>query len=441
MRDRVVIGTGSAYGADKLDAAIELARAGIADYIGFDCLAERTLALAQLRRMNDPDAGHDVRVGTIVEEFASYLVGGGKIIGNFGAANPDMAVKVITDRMRDIGLSGVAVGAIRGDDVLTQVIDNDVELPEMGCRVSDLSDKVLSANAYIGADGIVDLLHQGASFVVGGRLADPSLFVAPLCFELGWALDDWDRVATATLIGHLLECGVHSTGANFVDPPYRLADLMNLGAPVAEVTNDEYVFTKTPGSGGVVNALTAKTQIGYEIHDPARYFTPDVTANFRDVWVKEVGPDRVQVGGATGTPYPEDYKVLVGLDLGWKAVGEISFGGTGCIGRARLAEELILARLKAFAADIDEMHTSMHGVSALLGAGMSTGEPADVRLRVAARCYTQETANRLVAEMESLYFGPAGAAGPTGSVVKAIAVTPAYLSRSDVKVETELVRS
>lgn len=249
MTDRVVIGTGSAYGADKLDAAIELAKAGIADYIGFDCLAERTLALAQLRKLNDPDTGHDVRVETIVEQFASYLAGGGRIIGNFGAANPDMAVKVITTRMRDIGLSGIDVGVIRGDDVLTQIVDSDVELLEMGCRVSDIADKVLSANAYIGAEGIVDMLDRGASFVVGGRLADPSLFVAPVCFELGWSLEDWDKVATATLIGHLLECGVHSTGANFVDPPYRLGDLMHLGAPVAEVSNNEYIFTKTPGSG------------------------------------------------------------------------------------------------------------------------------------------------------------------------------------------------
>jgi hypothetical protein len=441
MADRVVIGTGSAYSTDKLDSAIALAESGLAAYIGFDCLAERTLALAQQRRREDPTTGHDPRLGRIVDTFAGYLRGGGAIIGNFGAANPDAAAREAVSHLRQAGLGGMSIGVVRGDDVLNQVVKQNLALPEFGCRVSDLGDRVLSANAYIGADGIVDCLVAGARFVLGGRLADPSLFVAPLCVELGWSLDDWDRLAQATLAGHLLECGVHSTGGNFVDPPYRVADLLHLGAPIIEADGEEMIFTKTPGSGGVVSSLTAKAQIGYEVHDPARYLTPDVTANFQDVWVRDVGPDRVAVGGATGRRRPDTYKVLVAVDFGWKAVGEISFGGAGAVERARLGEDLVRRRLDTFASDIDEIHVSMHGESALFGRRLHDTESADVRLRIAARCRTREAATAVGAEVEYLYFGPAGAGGATSSVVPAVAVTPAYLSRDDVVIETEMVTS
>jgi hypothetical protein len=208
---------------------------------------------------------------------------------------------------------------------------------------------------------------------------------------------------------------------------------------MAEVSNDDLVITKLPGSGGAIDLRTVKTQLLYEIHDPARYLTPDVTADFSNVGVEQVGPDRVRVSGATGRRRPEMLKVLVGVDFGWKAVGEISYGGPGCVGRARRGEEIVRNRLDPISADIDEIRSDLHGMTALFGDRPVGPEPTEVRLRVAARCATREAAERVITEVEWLYFGPAGAGGATGSVVPAIGVTPAFIPRDEVALELEVV--
>ena len=316
----ITLGCGSAYANDRLEPAEALANSGRVAYLGFDCLAERTLALAQVRRREDPTKGQDERIGRLFPLLGNYLSAGGKVVGNFGAANPEAAVADVQAALRAIGLNGVRIGLVLGDDVRDVVRDVDLELPELGTTVKALAERVVSANAYLGAEPILQCLQQDAQIVIGGRLADPSLFVAPICHELGWALDDWDRLGAATLVGHMLECGVHSTGGNFEDPPYRVVpDPHNLGFPLAEVSEGVAVVTKLDGTGGVVDERTAKTQIYYEIHDPARYLTPDVTADFSQVRIEEVGPDRVRLSGARGTQRPADLKVLVGVDLGWKA--------------------------------------------------------------------------------------------------------------------------
>jgi hypothetical protein len=244
------------------------------------------------------------------------------------------------------------------------------------------------------------------------------------------------------LIGHLLECGVHSTGGNFEDPPYRVVpDPHNLGFPYAEVTNEDVVITKLEGTGGAVDARTTKTKLMYEIQDPSAYPTPDVTADFSEVTVTEVGPDRVRVGGARGRPCPPALKVLVGLNLGWKAVDEISYAGPGCVERARRSEEIVRRRLEPLAGDIDELRCDLVGVSSLTGGVIEAGYPSEVRLRIAARCGSREAADAVAYEGEYLYFGPAGAGGATGSVVPAIGVTPAYLPRVAVRTEVEVITS
>src|SRR5689334_8601882 len=286
----LVIGSGSAYANDRLAPAAAMADSGRVTYIGFDCLAERTMALAHVRRRRNPAAGQDERIGRLVPLLRGYLASGGRVVGNFGAANPDAAVGDFVSGLRAVGLPGVRLGVIRGDDVLDLVRERDAELPELGTTVGALGDRVVSANAYIGAEPIVDCLREDAQITVGGRLADPSLFVGPICHELGWSLDDWDAVGHATMVGHLLECGVHSTGGNFEDPPYRVVpDPHRLGFPLAEVSADSAVVTKLDGTGGAVDEMTMKTQLYYEIHDPAVYLTPDVTADFTGIEVHDLG--------------------------------------------------------------------------------------------------------------------------------------------------------
>ena len=440
MTRSISIGCGSAWSDDRLDWAQELADSGYVSYMGFDCLAERTMALAQLRRRNDETRGQDERIPELMDRFVNYLSSGGKVVGNFGAANPSAALDDVLRGLRSNDVSGVRVGVIYGDDVLDHVVDRNLELSELGIRALDLGEKLVSANAYVGADPIVDLLAEGCQFVLGGRIADPSLFVGPIAYEMGWATDDWDRMAAATLVGHLLECGTHGTGGNYVDPPYRaLDDIVHLGFPIAHVSDHESVITKLPGTGGAVNSGVVKTQLAYEIHDPAAYLTPDSTADFSNVWVDEVGPDRVRVGGATGQPRPEELKVLVGVDEGWKVLTEISYGGSGCVDRAQLGAEVVARRLGPYESAISEVRYDLHGVSALFGDQLPRGEPAEVRLRIAARCQDREIADVVSFESQYLWMGPAGGGGITTQITPAIGVTPAFLPRDDVKLWTEVI--
>jgi hypothetical protein len=439
---RLAIGCGSGYADDRIEPAVALAESGHVNYIAFDCLAERTLALAQVRRRQDPESGQDRRIRRLVPALAGYLGRGNRVIGSFGAANPAAAGRDVVDSLREADLAGLRVGIVHGDDVQRQVVEHDLELPEMGVGARAFAGRIVSANAYIGAEPIVEALAAGSQFVLGGRFADPSLFVGPICHELGWRLDDWERLGTATLIGHLLECGVHSTGGNFEDPPYRVVpNPHDLGFPYAEMSEDDVVITKLEGTGGAVDARTTKTQVMYEILDPTAYLTPDVTADFSRVIVTEIGPDRVRVSGAGGRPRPETLKVLVGLDLGWKAVGEISYAGPGCVERAQRGEEIVRRRLEPLAAEVEELRCDLVGVSSLTGGVIEAGYPPEVRLRLAARCRTREAAEALTWESEYLYLGPAGAGGATASVVPALGVTPAYLPRSAVRLEVEVVVS
>jgi hypothetical protein len=398
------------------------------------------MALAQVRRLRDPASGQDERIAALVPLLARYLSAGGRVVGNFGAANPDAACADFAKSLHDAGVSGVRIGVIRGDDVRYLVRELDCELPELGTTVRALGDAMVSANAYIGAEPVVRALAEQAQIVLGGRLADPSLFVGPICHELGWDLDDWDRVAHATMVGHLLECGVHSTGGNFEDPPYRVVrDPHNLGFPLAEVQDGSVVITKLPGTGGAVDDRTMKTQLYYEIHDPAAYLTPDVTADFSTVHIEDLGGDRVRLSGAQGRTQPAQLKVLVGVDQGWKATGEMSYGGPGCIERARRAEEIVRRRLERYADEIDDLRFDLHGFDSLFGDRLRGGYPPEIRLRMGVRTRSADVARAAVHEMELLYFGPAGGGGAVGSLAPALAVTPAYVPRERVPLDVEVV--
>ncbi|WP_029429920.1 acyclic terpene utilization AtuA family protein [Blastococcus sp. URHD0036] len=446
------IGCGSAFDRDRLDWAEDMAYSGIVDYMGFDSLAERSMALNQLRKLEDPGAGwlrridnpapgFDPRLGEIATRLAPYVRDGGTVIGNFGAANPEAGGELVVDRLREAGATGVKVGVITGDDVLAQVLDRDLYLPEQGCNVSEIKDRVLSANAYIGADPVVEALQQGARFILGGRLADPSPYVGAICHVNGWALDDWDRVAVATAAGHLLECGTSITGGNYADPPYNeVANWLNLSFPWCEVDDDHIVVSKLPGSGGVVNERTTKLQLTYEVHDPANYLTPDVTADYSQAVVRELGPDRVALSGISGRPRPDKLKVLVGLDMGWKVFAEISYGGPGCVERARLAGDIVRARVASRDADIIEWRTDVIGVNALYGESLEGGYPADVRIRIAARTKTKAGAEIVLEEAEYLPISGPAAGGGRGAVnlQRAIGVTPAFLPREDVPLKVKV---
>ncbi|MDU6492226.1 acyclic terpene utilization AtuA family protein, partial [Bradyrhizobium sp.] len=310
----VRIGAGAGYSGDRIEPAIELAESGALNYLVFECLAERTIALAQQARIKDPNAGYDpmlaARMQAVLPICRANTI---RIVTNMGAANPTGAAEATRVLARRLGLTGLKIAAVTGDDVLARLKTTDVALGT-GDTMAGLGNRVVSANAYVGARAIAEALAAGADVVITGRAADPALFLGPLIHEFGWAMDDWDRLGQGTVVGHLLECAGQITGGYFADPGVKdVPDLARLGFPIGEVREDgELIVTKVAGSGGCVTAATVKEQLLYEIHDPAQYIQPDVVADFSEVTVEELGPDRVKVVGGRGKPKTGLLKTSVG---------------------------------------------------------------------------------------------------------------------------------
>jgi hypothetical protein len=430
------IGAGAGYSGDRVEPAVELALEGDLDYLVFECLAERTIALAQKARLKDPSLGYDPMLEHRMRAVLPIAQRAGtRIVTNMGAANPLAAARKVVGVARSMGLTGLKVAAVLGDDVLDIIKGGDYRLEETGSPLSSLGERIVSANAYLGAGSILEALQGGAQVVVTGRVADPALFVAPLLHEFGWSMTDWHRLGQATVVGHLLECAGQITGGYFADPGFKdVADLARLGFPIGEVNDGgDVVITKVAGSGGCVTAATVKEQLLYEIHDPACYLQPDVVADFSRVQVEEVGLDRVRVWGGQGRQRPATLKVSVGYVDGYMGEGQISYAGPGAVARARLALEIVKERMKLTGLVNDEVRYDLIGIDSLHGASLSqqsSHTPYEVRLRVAGRTDTRSAADSIGNEVETLYTnGPAGGGGATRSTKEVLAVQSVLLSR------------
>ncbi len=439
----VRLGAGAGYAGDRIEPAVELAERGDLDYLVFECLAERTIALAQQAKLRDPEGGYD----PLLEARLRAVLGpcrarGIRIVTNMGAANPVAAARKAGALARGMGLAGLRIAAVTGDDLLDAVRAGDFVLEESGEPVAGLGNRVVSANAYLGAAPIVAALADGADVVITGRVGDPALFLAPLVHAFGWAMDDWERLGRGTLAGHLLECAGQITGGYFADPGCKdVPDLARLGFPIGIVAEDGTVeITKVAGSGGRISLATCKEQLLYEVHDPARYIQPDVVGDFSEVEMEQVGPDRVRVRGATGAPATGLLKVSVGYVDSYIGEGQISYAGPGALARGRLALSVVRERLALTGVATTELRCDLIGVDALHGAALSGGrEPYEVRLRVAGRTETHAEAVRIGNEVETLYTnGPAGGGGAWKSAREVVAVqsvlVPAALARPRVHV-------
>jgi hypothetical protein len=430
----VRIGSGAGYSGDRIEPAVELAEKGDIHYLGFECLAERTIALAQQDRMRNPAAGYDPLLEPRMRAVLAVCRANGiRIITNMGAANPIAAAARTAEIARSLGIRGLKIAAVSGDDVLDVCREGNFPFLEIAGRVSDLGNRVLSANAYLGAEPIAQALAAGADVVITGRVGDPALFLAPLIHEFGWAMDDWECLGKGTVAGHLLECAGQVTGGYFADPGHKdVAGLARLGFPIAEVGEDgSLVITKVPGSGGAVTAATCKEQLLYEVHDPARYVQPDVVADFSQVTVEEIGPDRVRLAGGHGKPRPATLKVSVGYLDSYIGEGQMSYAGPGALDRGRLALDIVRERLTLTGVRTSETRFDLIGVDALHGAGISQGrEPYEVRIRVAGRTDSLAEAVRIGNEVETLYTnGPAGGGGAFKSAREVVAVASVLLPR------------
>jgi len=438
------IGCAAGFSGDRTDVAAPvvdaLVAAGGPAVLIFETLAERTLALAQLARRLDPDAGYEPLLvdllRPVLERCLRHRI---RIVSNFGAANPQGAARRIAALARELGLAAPRIAIVEGDD-----LGAESRRPLLAAALKDVSDfadvarTMVCANAYIGAEPIADALLAGADIVVTGRVADPSLTVGPALAHFGWARDDWDRLARATMAGHLLECGAQVSGGYYADPGYKdIPDLAHVGYPIAEIDGDGHcTITKPPGTGGRIDEHTVKEQLLYEVHDPAAYLTPDVVADLREARVVELAPNRVRLEGVRGRARPGSLKVNVFREQGWLAEGEISYAGARAEARARLAGELLRERL----ATLGKLRIDLIGAGSVLGdddgrwlAAQAPGEARDVRLRVALIHADRAEAERLPREVTALYTcGPAGGGGVRTGLRQRLSTLSCFVPRDDV---------
>jgi len=438
------IGAGAGYSGDRIDPAQDLAERGELDALVFECLAERTIALAQLRRSHDPQHGYD----PLLEErmravLPACVQHGTTIVTNMGAAHPRAAGAAVLQVARELGLPRVRVAVVTGDDVLAWMREHDVPLLESDRTVRSLGDSLISANAYLGAAALLPALQSGAQVVVSGRVADPALFLAPLMHRFGWKADDWHRLGQGIAVGHLLECAAQVSGGYIADPgQLDVPRLEEVGFPLAQVQADgRAVIGKLSGTGGRIDRLTCTAQLLYELEDPRRYLQPDVVADFSGVRLTECGPDRVAVEGATGHPMPEQLKVTLGYRDGFIGEGQISYAGPGARARGELALRVLEHRLQRLGLDRLEHRAELIGVNAMHGPSLGAGrEPYEVRVRLAVRTATRAQAERVGQEVEALYLnGPAAGGGVMQSVREVIAAASALIPRAAVRPECQVL--
>jgi hypothetical protein len=417
--DDYLIGCAAGGSGDRVDAAAPIVSTLIKRKkpaaLLFENLAERTLAFAQLAKRANPQAGYE----PLLDEELRPVLGdclrhGIAIVSNFGAANPRGAAAYILRLARELGLPAPRVAVVEGDDLSTpagEALLRPLLPPEYAARA------FVSANVYQGAVPIAEALKAGAQVVVTGRVADPSLALGPAMAHFGWAQDDWDRLAGATMAGHLLECGAQATGGYFADPGFKdVPDLADVGYPIAEIAQDgSCVLGKPDETGGLVDPRTIKEQLLYEVHDPAAYLTPDVVADITRAKLTLVGPDRVRLSDVRGHARTPTLKALAFFEGGWLGEAEISYAGHNAEARARLAMDVVRKRIGPdIALRFDLIGVlSVHGDDA---GRMLSERPArdtrDVRLRAAGKHDDLREIDRLLREVYSLWLcGPAGGGG------------------------------
>jgi len=442
------IGAGASFAGDRVEPANDLAERGQLDYLVYETLAERTIALAQMERLKDPNAGFnellDERMYGALPHCRRH---GTRIVSSMGAANPLGAAKRTAEIIRELGLGPMKVAAVLGDDVLRYCLEHrdSLQVMETGKPLSSLEGEIVSANAYLGADSILPALRQGADIVLTGRVADCSLFLAPMIHTFGWALDDWQLLARGQVAADMVECGAIVSGGFFADPGYKeVPDLANLGFPILEVQPDgTAIVAKLEGTGGLINRAICTEHMIYEVHDLANYITPDVIVDFTDVDLEEVGRDRVRISGGRGKPRPDLLKVSIGVKEGWIGEGEITYAGLGCVERAKLAEQVVRHRLEITGVDLQELRVDYIGINSLHGAASlpAVVPPYEVRLRFAGRARNKRDAVKLGNEVETLVGkGPCSTSLPRKYVREVLAIysclIPRAVTRPEVRFES-----
>jgi len=455
MKERVRVAGGQGFWGDLLTAPVDQVRKGPIDYLMLDYLAEVTMSILQKQRSRDPNAGYARDFVSLMKEILPDCVEKDiKVLSNAGGVNVSGCAEAIRETARDQGLAGkVKIGVVTGDDILGRLEEFaeaglDIKNMETGEPLSAIRDKVQSANVYLGAIGLVEALSKGAQIVVGGRLTDTGLTLAPLMHEFGWTFDDWNRLSAGTIAGHIIECGAQSSGGNCQYEWDKIPDMANVGFPIVEASPDgEFVITKHEGTGGRVNVQSVKEQLLYEMGDPKAYITPDVVADFSSIRLAPDGENRVKVFGITGNPNTEFYKVSIAYSAGWKAVGTLVYAWPDAYEKAKAADILLRERLERLGLKFELILTEFVGINATHShlAGEPPKDIPETQLRFGVRGQSKADVERFTKELAPLILtGPpavTGFAGGRPKVEEIMAYFPALIPKDLIETKVEIIEA
>ncbi|MEO7218764.1 MAG: acyclic terpene utilization AtuA family protein [Gemmatimonadaceae bacterium] len=452
MTERVVrVAGGQGFWGDSLDAPRQQVENGPIDYLMLDYLAEVTMSILQKQKERDPSMGYARDfVGAMDSVLDAVTDRGVRVIANAGGVNPPACAEAVKGVAAKRGKS-LKIGVVTGDDLLPRLDalmqdGHPLNHMETGEALSSVRDRVLSANAYIGSEPIVEALTRGAQVVITGRSTDTALTMAPIRFEYGWKNTDYDRLAAGIVAGHIIECGAQCSGGNCLYDWRNIPDLANVGYPIADAYEDgSFVITKHPGTGGRVSVQTVSEQLVYEMGDPHAYITPDVIADFTSIHLEDAGPDRVRVYGIKGTAPTDKLKVSIAYRAGFKAVGTLVYSWPDALEKAQAADRILRARLDRLGLRFDEILTEFVGISATHGdlAGAPNPNAPEVQLRVGVRADERAPIERFAREIAPLVLnGPpsvTGFAGGRPKVEEIVAYWPALVDKSVVQTKVEIV--
>lgn len=452
MKNLIRIASGQGFWGDLLSAPVEQVRRGPVDYLMLDYLAEVTMSIMQKQRARDARAGYARDFVPLMQEILPVCVERGiRVTANAGGVNPRGCAEAVREAARSLGLDGqVKIGVVSGDDLLPrldELLARGVELRHMetGAALATVRDKVQSANVYLGAWPIVEALRGGAHIVITGRCTDTGLTLAPLIHEFNWRADDWDKIASGTVAGHIIECGAQASGGNYQYDWRGVPDLADVGFPIVEAAPDgSFVVTKHQGTGGVVSVPSVKEQLVYEMGDPHAYITPDCVADFTSIRLSEDGPDRVRVGQVKGQPATEFYKVSISYSAGYKAVGTLVYSWPDAFDKAEAAARIVRARLERLNLKFDQVLVEFVGANATHGrlAGVPSPDLPEVQLRVGVRGEDRAAVERFTKEIAPLVLtGPPGVTGFAGGrpkVEEIVAYWPALIPKTEIATTVEV---
>ncbi len=454
MKKQVRLGSGSGFWGDALDPAVELLERGELDYLSMDYLAELTMALLQRQRLKDPSTGYIPDLTVHMRDLLPLArKASTRIICNGGGANPRAGAERVRDLARELGLKGLRIAVVEGDDMmpgLDALLSAGHDLTNMDTGETDLSamrNRIVSANVYTDSSGIVSALQQGADVVIAGRVSDNALYVGPVMHEFGWSYGDadTDRIAAAITVGHVVECAAATTGgmsSRFADMP----EMGHVGFPIVEFDPDgTAVITKLPGTGGKVDAFTVKEHLVYEIGDPSRYLMPDGVADFCKVRIEDLGGDRVRLSEMGGSGQPDTLKLVVGYEDGWIGEGILFFPWPHALERAEKARQTLGERFERLGLKANAIHFDLVGVNMLHGPAspMPDYEPAEVGLRVAVHTESRAEAEKIRRACTQLWImGPGGTSFGTPMKPRPVyGVWPTLIPRSCISQTVDILEA